>query len=33
VHGTDLPADDDDASSFSSLFEATLPVACGTIHR
>lgn len=32
VHGADLPADDD-ASSLSSLFEATLPVACGTINR
>jgi hypothetical protein len=30
LHGADLPADDD-ASSLSSLFEATLPVACGTI--
>ena len=30
LHGADLPADDN-ASSLSSLFEATLPVACGTI--
>lgn len=32
LHGADLPADDN-ASSLSSLFEATLPVACGTISR
>lgn len=33
VHGTDLPGDADH-SSLSSLFEATLPVACGEIqHR
>lgn len=32
LHGTDLPGDAD-ASSLSSLFEATLPVACGTITR
>ncbi len=32
VHGTDLPADAD-TSSLSSLFEATLPVACGSITR
>jgi hypothetical protein len=32
VHGTDLPSDDDH-SSLSSLFEATLPVACGNITR
>lgn len=31
VHGTDLPADADD-SSLTSLFEATLPVACGEIN-
>jgi hypothetical protein len=31
VHGADLPADSN-ASSLSSLFEATLPVACGTIN-
>ncbi|MCZ3388310.1 MAG: CHRD domain-containing protein [Actinomycetia bacterium] len=31
VHGTDLPSDADH-SSLSSLFEATLPVACGTIN-
>jgi hypothetical protein len=30
LHGTDLPGDAD-ASSLSSLFEATLPVACGGI--
>lgn len=30
LHGADLPADDDH-SSLSSLFEATLPVACGEI--
>lgn len=30
LHGTDLPADADE-SSLSSLFEATLPVACGNI--
>jgi len=30
IHGTDLPSDTD-ASSLSSLFEATLPVACGEI--
>lgn len=32
LHGADLPGDDD-ASSLSSLFEATLPVACGNIVR
>jgi len=32
LHGTDLPADADE-SSLSSLFEATLPVACGNITR
>lgn len=32
LHGTDLPGDAD-ASSLSSLFEATLPVACGEIDR
>ena len=32
LHGTDLPADADD-SSLNSLFEATLPVACGNIIR
>lgn len=32
IHGTDLPGDAD-ASSLSSLFEATLPVACGEIDR
>ena len=32
LHGTDLPTDDD-ASSLSSLFEATLPVACGEIDQ
>jgi hypothetical protein len=31
LHGTDLPSDADH-SSLSSLFEATLPVACGTIN-
>lgn len=31
VHGADLPFDDD-SSSLSSLFEATLPVACGEIE-
>ena len=31
IHGTDLPGDND-SSSLSSLFEATLPVACGTIN-
>ena len=31
VHGADLPGDAD-ASSLSSLFEATLPVACGSIN-
>jgi hypothetical protein len=31
LHGADLPADAD-ASSLSSLFEATLPVACGQIR-
>lgn len=31
LHGTDLPADADH-SSLSSLFEATLPVACGAIN-
>ncbi len=30
VHGADLPADDN-SSSLSSLFEATLPVACGHV--
>ena len=30
LHGTDLPADAD-ASSLSTLFEATLPVACGYV--
>lgn len=30
LHGADLPGDADD-SSLSSLFEATLPVACGNI--
>lgn len=30
LHGADLPGDEDD-SSLSSLFEATLPVACGEI--
>jgi hypothetical protein len=30
IHGADLPSDTD-ASSLSSLFEATLPVACGDI--
>ena len=30
LHGTDLPSDDD-SSSLSSLFEATLPVSCGYI--
>jgi len=32
LHGADLPGDHDD-SSLSSLFEATLPVACGNIVR
>ena len=32
IHGADLPGDSD-ASSLSSLFEATLPVACGEIDR
>lgn len=32
VHGTDLPSDGD-RSSLSSLFEATLPVACGEISQ
>ncbi|HET7398854.1 MAG TPA: hypothetical protein VFJ94_10070 [Intrasporangium sp.] len=32
LHGTDLPSDSDH-SSLSSLFEATLPVACGEISR
>jgi hypothetical protein len=32
LHGTDLPTDADE-SSLSSLFEATLPVACGSITR
>ena len=32
VHGADLPTDPD-SSSLSSLFEATLPVACGEIDR
>lgn len=32
LHGTDLPKDGD-KSSLSSLFEATLPVACGEIDR
>jgi hypothetical protein len=32
IHGTDLP-DDPDHTSLSSLFEATLPVACGEITR
>jgi hypothetical protein len=32
LHGTDLPTDED-ASSQSSLFEATLPVACGEIDQ
>ncbi|HET7820548.1 MAG TPA: hypothetical protein VFL10_03400, partial [Ornithinibacter sp.] len=32
IHGADLPADAD-ASSLSSLFEATLPVACGEIDQ
>ena len=32
LHGTDLPADSD-TSSLSSLFEATLPVACGQLTR
>ncbi|HET7476114.1 MAG TPA: hypothetical protein VFJ97_08855 [Dermatophilaceae bacterium] len=32
VHGTDLPSDADH-SSLSSLFEATLPVACGEISQ
>ena len=32
VHGTDLPGDADH-SSLSSLFEATLPVACGEIQH
>ena len=31
IHGADLP--DDNASSLSSLFEATLPVACGEIDE
>lgn len=31
VHGADLPFDND-ASSLSSVFEATLPVACGEIE-
>lgn len=31
IHGADLPFDDD-SSSLSSLFEATLPVACGEIE-
>ena len=31
LHGTDLPSDDD-ASSLSSLFEATMPVSCGEIN-
>ncbi len=32
LHGTDLPGDADE-SSLSSLFEATLPVACGGIQQ
>ena len=32
IHGTDLPSDPDH-SSLSSLFEATLPVACGAISQ
>jgi len=32
IHGADLPGDAD-ASSLSSLFEATLPVACGEIDQ
>ncbi|WP_392544468.1 hypothetical protein [Oryzobacter telluris] len=32
IHGADLPGDAD-ASSLSSLFEATLPVACGEIDN
>ena len=32
IHGADLPADEN-ASSLSSLFEATLPVACGEIDE
>ena len=32
IHGADLPGDAD-ASSLSSLFEATLPVACGEIDK
>ena len=32
IHGADLPGDTD-ASSLSSLFEATLPVACGEIDK
>lgn len=32
IHGADLPGDSDD-SSLSSLFEATLPVACGEIDK
>lgn len=32
LHGADLPADAD-SSSLSNLFEATLPVACGSITR
>jgi hypothetical protein len=32
LHGADLPGDADE-SSLSSLFEATLPVACGNIVR
>ena len=32
IHGADLPGDPD-ASSLSSLFEATLPVACGEIDK
>ena len=32
VHGADLPGDAD-ASSLSSLFEATLPVACGGMEQ
>ena len=32
VHGADLPGDAD-TSSLSSLFEATLPVACGEIDK
>ena len=31
VHGADLPGDDDH-TSLNSLFEATLPVACGQIN-